>query len=149
MADIWEDLIINRYKISEWYREDNEETREYMRLDVHSQYEEEYQLILEVTKELQKQVLKLKCNHECNHCLYTDSPCIPEDYDKNEMGYCSHYKSIYGEISRLKHENEQLKDKLDKVKRIIQLMLPCMPKENIEGVYEIVEQAEEFLRNEE
>ena len=39
-----ENFIIDRYKLNECYREDNEETREYMRMDVHSQYEEEYQL---------------------------------------------------------------------------------------------------------
>ena len=41
-----ENYIIDRYKLNECYREDNEETREYMRIDVHSQYEEEYQLYL-------------------------------------------------------------------------------------------------------
>ncbi len=41
-----ENFIIDRYKLNECYREDNEETREYMRMDVHSQYEEEYQLYL-------------------------------------------------------------------------------------------------------
>lgn len=41
-----ENFIINRYKLNECYREDNEETREYMRMDVHSQYEEEYQSYL-------------------------------------------------------------------------------------------------------
>ena len=50
-----ENFIIKRYKIAETYREDNEETREYMRIDVHSQYEEEYQLYLDATKKLQKQ----------------------------------------------------------------------------------------------
>ena len=114
-------------------------------------------------KELEARIAKLKCNCDCNHCIYTDSPCTPDDYDENEIGYCSHYKGIYDEIIRLEHENKQLKDKLqlntdcevckhypdnklDKAKRIIELMLPYMPKKNIEGVYEIVEQAEEFLR---
>ena len=41
-----ENYIIDRYKFNECYREDTEETREYMRVDVHSQYEEEYQLYL-------------------------------------------------------------------------------------------------------
>ena len=41
-----ENFIIDRYKIAECYREDNKETREYMRIDVHSQYEEEYQMYL-------------------------------------------------------------------------------------------------------
>lgn len=41
-----EEFIIRRYKLDECYIEDNEETREYMRMDVHTQYEEEYQLYL-------------------------------------------------------------------------------------------------------
>ena len=49
-----EDFIIDRYKIAERYREDNVETREYMRMDVHYQYEREYQLYLDATKELQE-----------------------------------------------------------------------------------------------
>lgn len=59
-----EDFIIDRYKIAECYREDNAETREYMRNDVHSQYEEEYQLYFagatEATKELETQIEKMK-----------------------------------------------------------------------------------------
>ena len=38
--------------------------------------------------------------------------------------------------------------KLAKAREIIMSMLPYMPKENIEGVYEIVTSAEEFLKNE-
>lgn len=63
-----ENFIIDRYKLNECYREDNEETRGYMRMDVHSQYEEEYQLYLagatEATKELEQQIEKMKnwCN---------------------------------------------------------------------------------------
>jgi hypothetical protein len=55
-----EDFIIERYKIAKCYREDNAETREYMRMDVHSQYEEEYQLYLDATKELRKENAELK-----------------------------------------------------------------------------------------
>lgn len=58
-----EDFIIDRYKIAECYREDNAETREYMRMDVHSQYEKEYQLYLDATKELQKENAELKEQH--------------------------------------------------------------------------------------
>lgn len=70
-----ENFIIDRYKLNECYREDNAETREYMRMDVHFQYEEEYQLYLDATKELQKENAELKeknkwyseqvCNKEC------------------------------------------------------------------------------------
>ena len=52
-----ENFIINRYKLNECFREDNVETREYMRIDVHSQYEDEYQLYLDAIKELQKETV--------------------------------------------------------------------------------------------
>jgi len=71
------------------------------------------EIATEATKKLQKQVTKLKCNSECLHCLYTDSPCTPDDYDKNEIGYCSHYKSIYSAIQRLREENKQLKEQFE------------------------------------
>lgn len=38
---------------------------------------------------------------------------------------------------------------LTKAKEIIKEMLSILPKENIEGVYEITEEAEEFLRKSE
>lgn len=41
-----EKFIIERYKLDKCYRVDTEETRQYMRNDVHSEYEEEYQCYL-------------------------------------------------------------------------------------------------------
>ena len=47
----------------------------------------------------------------------------------------------------LQHEEWQKQDKqLEQAKKIIKEMLPYMPKENIEGVYEIVTHAEEFIK---
>lgn len=40
-------------------------------------------------------------------------------------------------------ENQQV---IEQAKAIIKEMLPYMPKENIEGIYEIVESAEQFLK---
>ena len=37
-------------------------------------------------------------------------------------------------------------ERLIKAKEIIKDLLQCLPKENIEGVYEITEKAEEFIR---
>ena len=42
----------------------------------------------------------------------------------------------------LKKRDEQL----TKAKEIIKDLLKCLPKENIEGIYEITEEAEQFLR---
>ena len=40
-------------------------------------------------------------------------------------------------------------EQLTKAKKIIKEMLSILPKENIEGVYEITEEAEQFLRESE
>jgi hypothetical protein len=66
-----EKFIIDRYKLNECYREDNAETREYMRMDVHSQYEEEYQLYLDATKELREENAELKEMNE-GYCRNRD-----------------------------------------------------------------------------
>ena len=68
-------------------------------------------------------------------------------------------------IQELEKENAELKEKyvkecedtmyvvtdyskqLTKAKELIKEMLSILPKENIEGIYEITEEAEQFLRN--
>lgn len=42
--------------------------------------------------------------------------------------------------------NEKYVEQLTKAKELIKEMLSILPKENIEGVYEITEEAEQFLR---
>lgn len=56
------------------------------------------------------------------------------------------------EIARLKKRNSELagqKASLERwfgeAKEIIKDLLQCLPKENIEGIYEITEEAEQFL----
>ena len=81
------------------------------------------------------------------------------------------FEVICSKLSRLEKENAELKSKncwktceyaepksqwisqhiqdveqLIKAKEIIKDLLQCLPKENIEGVYEITEEAEEFIR---
>ena len=46
----------------------------------------------------------------------------------------------------LENENVEMKKQLTKAKELIKEMLSILPKENIEGVYEITEKAEEFIR---
>ena len=74
------------------------------------------------------------------------------------------FEVICSKLSRLEKENAELKDKLEvliavgntctkglnkqliKATELIKEMLSILPKENIEGVYEITEKAEEFIR---
>lgn len=42
-------------------------------------------------------------------------------------------------------KNTELSSQLTKAKEIIKELLSCLPKENIEGIYEVIEMAEEFL----
>ena len=48
--------------------------------------------------------------------------------------------------SPCENENVEMKKQLTKVKEIMREMLRILPKENIEGVYEITEEAEQLLR---
>ncbi len=49
--------------------------------------------------------------------------------------------------SSCKNENVEIKKQLTKAKEIIKEMLSILPKENIEGIYEITEKAEQFLNS--
>lgn len=89
-----EDFIIERYKIAKCYREDNAETREYMRMDVHSQYEEEYQLYLAATKELQEENAELKKDNE--------------GYDKDNVRLVQQYNELSKENAELKKDKKEL-----------------------------------------
>jgi hypothetical protein len=80
---------------------------------------------------------------------------------KNELGRCCNFGFIVKpkkpietdgvpEDCAVKADRENLKKllRLSKARKIIESMLPFMPKENIEGVYEIVQMAEDFLKEE-
>lgn len=49
-------------------------------------------------------------------------------------------------LNRLLYSIDKQKKRLIKAKEIIKDLLKVLPKENIEGVYEIIEAAEQFLR---
>ena len=51
--------------------------------------------------------------------------------------------------SSCKNANTEMKEQLTKAKELIKEMLSILPKENIEGVYEITEKAEQFLKESE
>ena len=48
--------------------------------------------------------------------------------------------------SSCKNENVEIKKQLTKAKGIIKDLLYCLPKESIEGVFEVTEEAEQFIR---
>ena len=110
-----------------------------------------------VIQELEKENAELDCqmnrNKSCYSCANATNRCF-----KNEIGCpCEKYKSY-------KDENAELKDKLEvliavgntctkglnkqltKAKELIKEMLSILPKENIEGIYEITEEAEQFIK---
>ena len=60
--------------------------------------------------ELEKENAELKCG--CSRCIYTNSPCVLSDYEKDENGTCSHFKSIFD-------ENAELKEQLIKATKLI------------------------------
>ena len=58
------------------------------------------------------------------------------------------FEVICSKLSRLKNENAEMKEQLTEAKELIKEMLSILPKENIEGIYEITEEAEQFLNSE-
>lgn len=66
--------------------------------------------------------------------------------------YNNKLKSRLEQVERLKQENKELREEirtvkqLAKAKSIIKDLFSVLPKENIEGVYEVTEEAEQFLR---
>lgn len=53
---------------------------------------------------------------------------------------------LLADCNTCKNENVEIKKQLIKAKELIKEMLSILPKENIEGIYEITEEAEQFLR---
>ena len=51
--------------------------------------------------------------------------------------------------STCKNENVEMMKQLTKAKELIRDLLQVLPKENIEGIYEITEEAEQFLKESE
>lgn len=91
---------------------------------------------------------KLKLDRECSHCIYSDSPCTPADYDKKDNCYCSHYKNVFDENRKLTDENKELKDLLKSVVQIINRMTPSHYLLEDRMEVEIVNRAEQFLGDE-
>ena len=108
--------------------------------------------------ELEKENAEFHCQmnrNNCYSCINATDKCF-----KNEIGCpCDKYKSYKDENAELKKQlemsNKVYNDNLDysyhiegqltKAKGIIKDMLSILPKDNIEGVYEIAEEAEQFL----
>lgn len=112
-------------------------------------------------EKLEKENTKLKS--ECRTCVYTDTPCVRSDYS-SKNGVCDHYKNVFEENTKLKLKLEALEEqipwkdikdksevigKIIRAKEIIKDLLHALPKENIEGVYEVTTEAEQFLNSEE
>ena len=94
------------------------------------------QLAINNGKNLLKENADLeKENAELKETLKTYNGC--GDWD-NDFHTCRVY---------LQHEELQMYvEQLTKAKEIIKEMLSILPKENIEGIYEITEEAEQFLK---
>lgn len=98
-----------------------------------------FEVICGKLSRLEKENAELDCqanrNKFCYSCTNATDRCF-----RNEIGCpCEKYKSY-------KDENVEMKKQLTKAKEIIRDLLQVLPKENIEGVYEITEEVEQFLR---
>ena len=80
----------------------------------------------------------------CENCPENKGGWICEKEYENK---CLTQKIVY--IKELKEDIAEMKEQINKAKEIIKEMLSILPKENIEGIYEIAEEAEQFLRKSE
>ena len=97
-----------------------------------------FEVICSKLSRLEKENAELDCqmnrNKYCYSCVNATGRCF-----RNEIGCpCEKYKSY-----------KDLNKQLTKAKEIIRDLLQVLPKENIEGIYEITEEAEQFLRENE
>ena len=97
-----------------------------------------FEVICSKLSRLEKENAELDCqmnrNKFCYSCANATDRCF-----RNEIGCpCEKYKSYKG-----------LNKQLTKAKELIKELLSILPKENIEGIYEITEEAEQFLRKSE
>ena len=98
----------------------------------------------ELKKENAELKEKISILLSCKNCPENKGGWICE---KEYEDKCLAQKIMF--IKELKQENAELEKQLTKAKGIIKDMLSILPKENIEGVYEITEEAEQFLKESE
>lgn len=68
--------------------------------------------IEELQKENEGLKNKLKKQMRCAGCIHSDSPCMPNDYEEDEEGFCSNYSSFFAEFEKLKGQIEKAKELL-------------------------------------
>ena len=93
-----------------------------------------FEVICSKLSRLEKENAELDCqmnrNKYCYSCTNATDRCF-----RNEISCpCEKYKSY-----------KDLNKQLTKAKELIKEMLSILPEENIEGIYEITEEAEQFL----
>ena len=93
-----------------------------------------FEVICSKLSRLEKENAEFDCqmnrNKFCYSCANATDRCF-----RNEIGCpCEKYKSYKG-----------LNKQLTKAKELIKELLSILPKENIEGIYEITEEAEHFI----
>lgn len=95
--------------------------------------------IMHVAQDVFHKTLSVKYHPELHSKEMTEA-WLDERYLK-DMGVRKPCKEAY--LAGFESCNQQL----FKAKEIINDLLKCLPKENIEGIYEVTEAAEQFLRN--
>jgi len=88
-----ENFIIKRYKLNECYIEDTEETRQYMSMDVHTDYEEEYQCYLAGLKARQTHWHDLRINPD--DLPDTDRNVLVKRESESECQIDNYYNDYY------------------------------------------------------
>ena len=99
----------------------------------------------------EKEAKEYAHEHCCDSCKNLQARYRKVYQDGAEFGYNKANEWHYvkdGDLPSDRHGHVVINQDWDKVtiaKEIIKDLLKCLPKENIEGIYEVTEEAEQFL----
>lgn len=85
----------------------------------------------------------------CHNCLYTDSPCVPEDYrlDNGAVAeICPNYKNVYDAYVELNTENNELLKQNLKLKQMLNKAISVTWGEGWNYSLQVRVEAEKLLR---
>ena len=89
---------------------------------------------------------KLQKERECVRCLYTDSPCMREDYETDKNGMCSNFKNVFEAYNELKKEIDNAETKcikgecprLKTLNKQLQVLTDGVPWQDIKDKSEVI-----------
>lgn len=86
----------------------------------------------------------------CRNCLYSDSPCVPEDYTLDNGAVaeiCPNYKNVYDAYVELNNENNKLLKQNLKLKQMLNKVISVTWGEGWNYSLQVKAEAEKLLKD--